>query len=396
MKQKKILREARKAAKRQARDARQPTAQLTGLREVVLFSTVELLERVLLELDMRTILTVAQRVHPHWHKVITTSPAIQQHLFFRPINVPSGSSPIPIQNPLLASDFYAFFRTWAPKARATIWQHRDRVLPLSFRPTGDIDSFILWNTLPGFRDMANKKKHHLALTRPDASWRRMLVSQPPPKRIGRVKEWGPDQVYRHWDRKMVDVKDGLRMGDLYDVVDAVLWRRFARVERHKKMSRYYHSEVWIGWKCGTNEEVESLGINPDGRPWGYATSELLEMPQPSPKGDQWVEEEEIDLVIGERSGEQAGPGRCRGHGLSFGRPLASKGECCGESGIAPLPGEKYAPLSRLWRDGYNEDSARWMFACQERNDELVEKLGMEEVGEPEESRPNSPYLYRFY
>ncbi|KAK4166861.1 hypothetical protein QBC43DRAFT_312553 [Cladorrhinum sp. PSN259] len=237
MKQKKILREAKKAAKRQAREAaNRETVQPTGPREIVLFSAVELLEQILLELDMATLLTVAQRVHSHWRKVINTSSAIQQHLFFRPISVPTSSCPSPVQNPLLESHFWPFFRTWAPKPRTAIWQHRDRILPLSFRPTGELSAEILWRALPNFSDMSNSKRRQVALTRADASWRRMLVSQPPPRRIGRMKEWGRlvstgtqrQRLETVWDRKFVDVPDGLKMGELYDIIDAAIWRRFRR------------------------------------------------------------------------------------------------------------------------------------------------------------------------
>lgn len=45
----------------------------------------ELLEAVLLELDMRTLLVSAQRVSKHWHAVIKHSPRIQQALFYTPV-----------------------------------------------------------------------------------------------------------------------------------------------------------------------------------------------------------------------------------------------------------------------------------------------------------------------
>ncbi|KAK4227264.1 hypothetical protein QBC38DRAFT_478060 [Podospora fimiseda] len=412
MKQKKIDREARKAVKRQARPS-PPPIQPTELCELVLFSTIELLENILLQLDMRTLLTVAQRVHTHWRKVINTSPALQQHLFFRPINTPCGSVPRVIQNPLMASEFYPFFRTWAPKENQTIWQHRDRILPLAYQPTAEIDSGILWGHLPGFTMMANNKRIHNAYTRPEASWRRMLVSQPPPRRIGRVKEWGRDEVFRNWDRKVVEVEDGLTMGDLYDVVHAIIWRRFEKPERHKGFPRSYHSRAWIGWKRGTNEEIERLGINPDGKLWKHARPGLLEMPQPSPKGDEWVEGESIDLVIGEKTSDHSG--RCRGHGgmvgpreLSWEERMALGDHCCREGmGLPPLQdGEVEEPNIARRRKGrvrgcndeYKKDSARWMFDCQEPNHELIEKLGMQEAGEPEPARPDYPtvYIYRFY
>lgn len=239
--------------------------------------------------------------------------------------------------------------------------------------------------------MSDKKRRHIAMTRPDASWRRMLVSQPPPRKIGRVKEWGRDQICRHWNRKIVVMGDGLRMGDLYDVFDACLWRRFVGQERHKKLPRAYRTALWIGWKMGIDEEMERLGINPTGCGWMYAGQGAQEMPQPHKKGDQWVEEEKIDLVIGELD-DGALP-RCRGHnGMGPWTWHVSRQECCEEGRIPGFAAnEKWKPDSP-----YARGSSRW-FECQGRNEEVIEQLTMEEVGEPEGLWPNSTIRdYRWY
>ncbi|KAJ7609186.1 hypothetical protein DFH06DRAFT_898006, partial [Mycena polygramma] len=114
-------------------------------------STPELLELILWHLPMRTLLVAAPLVSKTWHAV-TLSPILQQALFFQPD--PAFASH-PIQNPLLAELFPPFFMPIA--AAVNYWQWPDtkaiRAMP--------------WAKAPD------------AFRRAEASWRRMLVRQPP-------------------------------------------------------------------------------------------------------------------------------------------------------------------------------------------------------------------------
>lgn len=120
---------------------------------VLVFSTPELLEAILLHLSPQHLLR-AQLISRTFHSTIGTSPALQRALFFRSDpSIPSTSWTL---NPLLRKHFLPFFVT-----------------------PGDGVS------MPGLSalhmlDWAASEKMKAAFLRADASWRRMLLIQPPP------------------------------------------------------------------------------------------------------------------------------------------------------------------------------------------------------------------------
>ncbi|KAK4183828.1 hypothetical protein QBC35DRAFT_507198 [Podospora australis] len=333
MKSKKVSKkEMRKAAKR-ARSAVQPPIVS---RDTVL-NTVELLELILLHVDMGTLITSAQRVSQHWNRIITTSPALQQHLFFSPC--PPSQSPKQTPNPLLPKYFHAFFATWSPEPNASIWQHRDEFLPLSWSPTGVLDNKTIPLTLLPFCDMANGRKVHLAFTRESASWRKMYISQPPPKRVARIREtqvpgWNGA---KGTERTIISLNDGLKMGELYDTFDGWIWKRFGNMtQKWKKSPEEFQTPVfWIGWntsrEVGPDETIDPTGLNKDGR---------REVPQSqNPRAAKWLVDEAADLVIGEmlpRGGYNwcnRWPGRCRLHYIQnstygWNHPFSGYPDCC--------------------------------------------------------------------
>lgn len=78
--------------------------------------TIELLEAISIHVDMTTLLTSAIRVNKTWQMTIASSPAIQQPLFFRPLDI--GSSKPPIQSPF-----------WVP-TRQEVKEHSPELNPL--------------------------------------------------------------------------------------------------------------------------------------------------------------------------------------------------------------------------------------------------------------------------
>ncbi|PYH43016.1 uncharacterized protein BP01DRAFT_122553 [Aspergillus saccharolyticus JOP 1030-1] len=128
-------------------------------------NTPELLELILTQLDLRTLLTSAQRTCRTWHTLIRTSLPLQEALFFHPIksghNAPShDSTTTPTINPLLQWAFPQFLS-----------QPPSDYYPSSLNPFDDLTS------------LAHRAKHP-AYLRPEASWRRMLVQQPPARSVG--------------------------------------------------------------------------------------------------------------------------------------------------------------------------------------------------------------------
>ncbi|KAL4966089.1 uncharacterized protein BDV14DRAFT_171597 [Aspergillus stella-maris] len=137
--------------------------------------TPELLEMILAQTDMRTLLVSAQRVCQTWKNIIDDSRYIQQCLFFEPVK---GKEPRPskkcsyhnrdiqtddgkqtdsvLLNPLLKHAFASIF----PAKRT-----RNRKRAFRFRG------------IPASSSSSSSSRSPFA--HKDASWRRMLVSQPP-------------------------------------------------------------------------------------------------------------------------------------------------------------------------------------------------------------------------
>ncbi|KAK7048522.1 hypothetical protein R3P38DRAFT_1868605 [Favolaschia claudopus] len=118
---------------------------LSSATEVI--SAPELLEQILAALPMRDLLVTVPLVSKTWHSM-TLLPTLQRALFFRPD--PSVATHVP--NPLLSEMFPPFF---------------DRRNEMDWDNSIDVIMGMPWSKAPD------------AFRRKEASWRRMLVSQPP-------------------------------------------------------------------------------------------------------------------------------------------------------------------------------------------------------------------------
>lgn len=201
--------------------------------------TPELLEMILLYLDMKTLL-LSRGVSKDWANIMASSLPIQQTLFFQPVKgVPSivpldptnnhfgdHSSKI-IYNPLLIAKFgSAFFKrdNEGYYTRICLPARYFYRLPWSPRnaPYADIvDSWgkEVWDEEEwGPEVVENEKAIRRRFTQSGASWRQMLVSQPPPPLLGYC--WADlDSSWQTVSTAMVEPSPGgLRMGELYDMV----------------------------------------------------------------------------------------------------------------------------------------------------------------------------------
>jgi hypothetical protein len=120
------------------------------------FGISEILEMILLNLDMRTLLCIQRTCRP-WLNMIRGSSPIQKALYFIPIENSTGQEKV--QNPLLAETFPALFRLTDPD-----------------NPEDDYEYDA--PTLATF-DMMKSPSKLVVYLRPEASWRRMLLQQPP-------------------------------------------------------------------------------------------------------------------------------------------------------------------------------------------------------------------------
>lgn len=125
---------------------------LAGHRTVTIMervlAAVELLELILLEVDIQTVLTSAIRTCHFWKDVIRDSPRLQASLFFRPERL-------------------------APTGRHG--RIEARVNPLLLKRFEDLLSITANNV----RSVETER-----ILRPEASWRTMLIQQPPAVTVG--------------------------------------------------------------------------------------------------------------------------------------------------------------------------------------------------------------------
>lgn len=149
----------------------------------------ELLEPILLNLDMRSLLTSALRVCRQWRDLIQGSTLLQKALFFKCEEEQAGSDEVTF-NPLLVELFPLFFNfAGTPSPR-------------------------------GFNDLAIESlpigRRRVAFYRLNASWRRMHMRQPPVKHVAL---WTLDITRNRKEHmKMVRYDRGLRMEGFYFLV----------------------------------------------------------------------------------------------------------------------------------------------------------------------------------
>lgn len=168
------------------------------------FTVLEILNLVLEELDMQTLLVSAQRVCHTWRNVIKETPSLREKLFLRPQNA-KGRNGGRVFNPLLAARFRSF-------------------IPENDRSTNEPIQCVDLTRL-GFIVQSQRQSAYL---RPEASWRHMFTKQPPAFTIASiarsVSSHGGDPIGSKGPRQHED----LRMGTLFDWTLSIPGHFFAR------------------------------------------------------------------------------------------------------------------------------------------------------------------------
>ncbi|PVH69039.1 hypothetical protein DL98DRAFT_522394 [Cadophora sp. DSE1049] len=131
------------------------------------FATPELIEAILVQLPLRDLL-LAQVVSPGWSRTISSSPIIQQKLFFTPTSAKRGKGADPDFNPLLMELLPPFFL--GSSEDPSPWNCQD---------------FHELCSQPWVLDDVRRVK----VLREDASWRKMFPMQPA-RRVGEIEMWG--------------------------------------------------------------------------------------------------------------------------------------------------------------------------------------------------------------
>jgi hypothetical protein len=162
-------------------------------------STPELLESILKHLPLPTLLH-AQLVSTYFHSTITSSPILQQLLFFRP-----STSQEWTLNPLLRKHFLPFF-----------------VVP-GKKYGGGRHQFKSLQALPWTKSPTTKA----AFLRKGASWRNMLIMHPSPK-VLHVKSWVHAMGGDTESKVTISFPDNcVTMGKLYDIAESFVKTQYA-------------------------------------------------------------------------------------------------------------------------------------------------------------------------
>ncbi|KAH8822006.1 hypothetical protein F5884DRAFT_769692 [Xylogone sp. PMI_703] len=203
----------------------------------IALSTPELLAAIIAGLPMKDVLVNAMRVNRTWYTTISTFPVLQQLLFFTSINPSQKDSAHWIKNPLLAEKFpYWFIRDFRDTGRFVVDRSDD--------PLGEYDFSGEYKYYPTCGQYDLKKldwaSNSDAYSRPEASWRRMMVMQPA---ITRLKIISATTFRKKWSRKRLEkyisLEDGgVRMGLLYDITIGYCDETYARFGVQWNMFEY--------------------------------------------------------------------------------------------------------------------------------------------------------------
>jgi len=156
-----------------------------------IFLITELLELILLETDIRTLLTSAQRVCRKWYKLIKHSRDLQAALFFKPVRYTLPRGTPGIRNPLLGQCIWPWFCARQARSRRPPPVEGGAKIP-------QID--------------AQSDRRFL---QKGVSWQKMLFQQPPRSCIGFVEKDG--KVINgpaYTEVRVQPMKDHLRICDL--------------------------------------------------------------------------------------------------------------------------------------------------------------------------------------
>ncbi|KAK7962927.1 uncharacterized protein PG986_003752 [Apiospora aurea] len=168
------------------------------------FATPELLGAILTFVSIRRLLVAGQRVCRLWKDVIDRSPQLQKHLHLQPEDDETeggrweDSLPPAAPNPVLRHAFQNLFFPGHGKCSLRFGIPDLRRLPIA--------------------DTKNGRRRHNAFVRTGASWRSMLVSQPPPTELvlvagGRSQTGGMSN-----STALIRFRGPVTMGLLYDLV----------------------------------------------------------------------------------------------------------------------------------------------------------------------------------
>ncbi|KAK7212748.1 hypothetical protein V2G26_019926 [Clonostachys chloroleuca] len=258
------MRRSERIASRAREKARLAKKQSPRAQQV--FATPELLETILQMVeDMPTMIASAPLVCRAWKNHIDTSPALQRALFFAPDLKTTMSDPdaeVSFRlNPLLSQHFGALVQVPLNFECTRMGTNLEDMFDIKkLLKTGmSITKYkrkILRKTGLGINKYKRKSLHD-QFTYKRASWRRMLITQPPARKVGLVhphQDWHTPSILE----KAVLV-EGLRMGQFWDTVYYTLWSPYSEAAYNRKVRiafRLGSPDAHI-WARGANSSRKS-------------------------------------------------------------------------------------------------------------------------------------------
>ncbi|VUC36762.1 unnamed protein product [Clonostachys rosea] len=184
------------------------------------FSTPELFDEILLSVDyMGTLVASVSLVCKAWNQHVNESPAIQRALFFLPgcskALSDENAETFFVVNPLLRMHFGPLIHEPLNFSRDNIWTRRARAATDGF----DIKE-LKGMGLSISRGDGNQADERFA--RKEASWRRMLITQPPIRTVAYLPINNAFDPPVH-PLERIRLPEGLRMGRLWDTIYHALW-----------------------------------------------------------------------------------------------------------------------------------------------------------------------------
>lgn len=189
------------------------------------FQNLELIRLILSQLDLQTLLISCLRVSKRWNIAIVGSAVLQEKLFLKPVNVRRGTRKVrPVQNPLV------ILRGWmlhllfhishddADDLRRAL--EKGTAYPVHV-PTSPSSVVPLRHVL---HEIHGSLYSSPAFSRKGASWRKLLLQQPPIRSFGLVVSRRTGGGWYETEMGRADVPRGLRLGQLWDTMRQVLGR----------------------------------------------------------------------------------------------------------------------------------------------------------------------------
>lgn len=189
------------------------------------FQNQELLRLILSNTDLRTLFTSCLRVSRRWNIAIVGSAALQEKLFLKPVAVRRGTRKVrPVQNPMVMLRGWMIHMLFyinhddADDLKRALEKGTAYPVHVPASPSSVVPLRHVLHEIDG------SLYSNPAFSRRGASWRKLLLQQPPIRSFGLVVCRRSEGGWFETEMGRADVPRGLRLGQLWDTMRQVLGR----------------------------------------------------------------------------------------------------------------------------------------------------------------------------